>query len=395
MRYRPTIIPDLPAFSFDPLGRKEYDPYGSGIIQRPQGAQVIADGGISSLTNPYAVAKYYTKADGSIALSTANVPYVNFVSGVPVGVLWEPAATNVLQYSQKHNTSPWATVAGSGATVNETFSTAPDGTATGNKWTFAANSDVWGQAYTVAIGVGEKWTASAWVRNASASGITLRVFRAGAGTAESSTLAITNTTSTWTRISLTHTFANVQSGIRFDIANTSAGAGASLEVWGAMLVKESGVSSYIPTTNAVGNRSADACTHSSAFLNAIKAAGRITVKWTPNAASSGASRYLFDCRDGSNNGFGVVVTSDGKLTLAVNSAGASVQSAALTWTPGTTYEVTVYWNGTSWRATRNATEVIASTALSAVSTIGALAYLGAREGGISQADGSIQLVEAA
>lgn len=132
------------------------------------------------------------------------------------------------------------------------------------------------------------------------------------------------------------------------------------------------VGSLIP---AAGTRTVDSCTHSSAWLEPIKGGFQYTDYFTPNAATSTNDRYILDLRDGGNNGFAFLIDSATKLSVAVNSATVNLQSAALAWTVGATYKLTVRCVGMLWTLYRDDVSVASGT-LTALTTYGATTYLG-------------------
>jgi hypothetical protein len=180
------------------------------------------------------------------------------VTLAPLGISIEESRTNLVLRSEDFtNTTAWPSLSG---TVNRTgdFSVAPDGTTTADLLTFAATGATIAQALTTAIIVGAVYTGSIYVRNASRTGLNLRVARNGAGTYEESLVAIP-VSAQWQRLSITHTFANAQTAVRLDIVSVSGGTNATVEVWGAQLEAASFASTYIQTTTTALARAADVC----------------------------------------------------------------------------------------------------------------------------------------
>lgn len=90
------------------------------------------------------------------------------------------------------------------------------------------------QAYSTSIKAGDSFTASLWVRNASAN-LVLRVARNGGGTYEDALVSIPQS-STWQRISVTKTFGFAQTGVNMRVWSNLTTQDVSIEVWGASLV---------------------------------------------------------------------------------------------------------------------------------------------------------------
>lgn len=154
------------------------------------------------------------------------------------------AEENLLKYSNDFSNAVWLN--GNGTVTRTSGVADPVGGTSAYTLTFSANLTYITQAVQSSIVTGSKFTSSIWVRNANA-GMLLRIFRDGTGTAESSQLNIP-VSSFWQRITLTHTFANTQTGVRFDVLNNSGSSNVSIEVYGAQLEQGDVVTGYIQTT---------------------------------------------------------------------------------------------------------------------------------------------------
>ena len=147
---------------------------------------------------------------------------------------------NLLTFTEEFDNAAWGKSAGATITADTTI--APDGTLTADRLdcNLVATSLSLNQAVTTTVASGDTWTASVWVKNAS-SGMLFRVFRLGGGTAESSSISIPES-SAWQRISVTHTFGNAHTGVRFDIVAPTGVS--SVELWGAQLELGSTATEY-------------------------------------------------------------------------------------------------------------------------------------------------------
>lgn len=154
------------------------------------------------------------------------------------------AEQNLLKYSNDFSNGIWLN--GGGTVTRTAGTTDPFGGTSAYTLSFPANLVYTSQAVTWSIVSGTLFTASIWVRNAS-SGLNLRIFRDGSGTVESTSVSIP-VSSSWQKISISYTFVNTQTGVRFDILNYTGGSGASVEVYGAQLENRSFTGAYIPTT---------------------------------------------------------------------------------------------------------------------------------------------------
>ena len=149
---------------------------------------------------------------------------------------------NLLTYSETFDNAGWGKLGG--VTITPNTSTAPDGTLTADtlSGTSITPQLILNQAVTRTINVGETYTVSVWVRNAT-SNLILRIARSGAGTYEDATIAVP-ASSSWQRISVSRTFLNAQTGVRFDITMSGGTADLSVELWGAQLEMNTSATAY-------------------------------------------------------------------------------------------------------------------------------------------------------
>jgi len=133
--------------------------------------------------------------------------------------------TNYINYSQQIN--QWI---GLNTTVDTGISD-PNGGTDAQRINFNASGSYRIIDANTTINTGESATGSIWVRNPTSTAASIGVARkVGIGSFERTLLAVP-LTSQWTRIEVTHTYANNQSGSRFDILSNSG----SIEVFGAQL----------------------------------------------------------------------------------------------------------------------------------------------------------------
>lgn len=153
---------------------------------------------------------------------------------------------NLLLRSEEFDNGVWGKLGGVIVTGNN--ATAPNGTTTADTMTGTAITPqlILNQAVTRTINVGDTYTVSMWVRNATPN-LVLRIARSGAGTYEDAVIPVP-VSSVWQRISVSRTFVNAQTGVRFDIAMSGSTANVSLEMWGSQL-NQGQLYDYNPTTS--------------------------------------------------------------------------------------------------------------------------------------------------
>lgn len=253
-----------------------------------------------------ATTKYCCNSSGSLVALSANTLQTDYdpISHAALGILVEPAATNLMLQSSANDQSPWTTAAGSVAVADQIAS--PDGTVTADlvkSWNGTGNQ-FRTQSPTMAVAT---YVYSAWSKSKEYTRAALDVIANGtfpfatfdltAGSvgpvgAAISSAGMTAFPNGWYRVWVV--FANTAAGTRqctVGPANSSnqiafTGDGTSgIYFWGAQmeLLPANGLnipSSYVPTTSATVTRAADV----------------VTLNWASKGVSDGTYtvRYTFD-----------------------------------------------------------------------------------------------------
>ncbi|MFN3886151.1 MAG: hypothetical protein ACK4MG_04260 [Aquabacterium sp.] len=165
----------------------------------------------------------------------------------------EPAATNLLTYTEQVDAAAWAYVS---ATVAANASTAPDGRQAADVVTFSSvvNARV-DQAIGVAAVAGQTFTYSVWLRGSGTISIAVNTTTGVGGSGE----AQVTLTGAWNRYSVSVTYqSGVTGNVRVhSVIRRSASDTLVVEMWGAQLEAGGVATSYVPSYAIQGVRVAD------------------------------------------------------------------------------------------------------------------------------------------
>jgi len=209
-------------------------------------------------------AKYYDKS-GVLQTATTDTPRFSYdpTTLIPIGLLEESAATNLLLYSEQADNAAW-TKTNCSVTANAT--TAPDGNATADMITVSAATGGISQSVTVSNGVAyidslyAKANASSKIRVLdTVSGVQAdydlstetATITSGSGTATIEQIG----TLGWYRLYLAFTSTSTTATI--SIRNNDGTSSGSFYAWGMQLETGSAATSYITTTSSSATRAAD------------------------------------------------------------------------------------------------------------------------------------------
>ncbi len=217
---------------------------------------------------------------GLLQLMSSNIPRLNYPStgSCPLWLI-ESQKTNLVLRSQEFGVSPWT---GSGVTVTDNTTTAPDGTLTADTLNITGASGF--RRQFVSIAASTTYTVSCYVRNVSiTAGQTFRMYvnnnvvspnslevsaviNIVAGTVSTPTIVGATSVSasmevlpnSWYRVSLTFTSNAGTTSASSEVGFDSPSAGREFSAWGYQLEISSFASSYIPTTSSTATRLVDA-----------------------------------------------------------------------------------------------------------------------------------------
>lgn len=151
---------------------------------------------------------------------------------------------NLLEMTEKFNTSPWIKLGSPNVTVTENFTTAPDGTNTATKVVSNTNTGAYGirQSVNLKIDKTRTYTFSVWMRTDTTVSVALDI-------SDNTNTAFT-VNSTWTRYSITGTgnlsYADTLQFV--DITFSANQLNGVVYLWGAQLVEGSVPLDYQPIT---------------------------------------------------------------------------------------------------------------------------------------------------
>jgi hypothetical protein len=223
-------------------------------------------------TSPFA--GQYSKTEAS---SNSNARFdhtYNGTSWISKGLLIEEQRTNLVQYSEQFNTSPWAVL---NASISANAASSPDGNTTADKLVESATGPHGHEVYVTFTALTATYTFSIFAKAAErssiylslgssiTSGVYFNLSNGTIGTASGGlTGSIQNVGNGWYRCSVVGSLSSGTNYIQIATSNGTSydytGNGTSgLLLFGAQLELGAFSTSYIPTTTASVVRSADVC----------------------------------------------------------------------------------------------------------------------------------------
>lgn len=294
----------------------------------------------------------FTRATTKNYVSSAGV-YSTIASGKPAievgkGQFLEAAHTNLAVRSEDFGSGsgPWV-VLGNAANpvVANNVIAAPDGNLTGQKLT-TQQATIAGGTYSqirqqvTGATNGATYTFSVWLQAGTATSIALIINDGVAVTA----FTTCNLTAAWQRFSVTQQVAATTiypSIIWSQDTVPVASSGLFVYCWGMQLESGGFPHTYVTTLGATAAGNKDQASFPATGLPV--AAGSIQFGFTPLWSTPNATATLVDTRQTDQTaGFGLYVDTARKLSWQAQNATA-LQSAALTWTPGTQYQIRAQW----------------------------------------------------
>jgi hypothetical protein len=256
--------------------------------------------------------------NGVLETVTANNAPISFdASGNFLGLVVEPARTNILLRSEEFNNASWGKTGGgvgSLPVVTANSGVAPDGTATADRVQLALNggttlsdSSIISQAVTVSSGA--TTTKSIYLKSNTASSYDFILYEATTGSGVKITV-----TPTWQRFTYSNTVPLTVSNLVFGLRNNIGGItgvsnSADVLVWGAQLEVGSNPTSYIKTEASTVTRTV--ATNFKSGLGDRVGQAEGTIYAQVNTASFNASRTIAALYTDANNELKIGKTNTG------------------------------------------------------------------------------------
>jgi hypothetical protein len=255
--------------------------------------------------------KYVLGSGGTIISYATDEPAFEFnADGSYKGLLVEPAATNIIKYSEDFRntadageTRPWSYAAtGTGITpiVTHNYATSPDGTTNATRiqldldgGTTSNDISQVGQSQTITSST--VYTASIWMKSADGNSYDVAI-DINSGGVPSLVATVTNQ---WQRFEVTDTSVSTAGFLRIRLrGDESTSDSADILVWGAQLETGPIATSYIPTTTASVTRNKDDITLGSAssLIGQTEGTLYVEVDWR---LTTGTTQALLEASDGS------------------------------------------------------------------------------------------------
>ncbi|PWC54373.1 hypothetical protein TSA6c_00470 [Azospirillum sp. TSA6c] len=295
-----------------------------------------------------ASAKYVFDRAGLLTSVASLTPPIDFdpVTSVTRGLPVEPAATNLLRYSQQFENAVWSTFGTVTVTANN--ATAPDGTATADKLVISASSGIY-QLATVTAGT---YTASVWLRADSPVTVSLASNDSPSSGAATTSCSVTTV---WQRFSVTKTTPNTS-------LNLQINGPATVYAWQGQLEAGSFATSPILTTSSTATRAADANTLLLSSVPGWNASeGTIYVE-ARTALASGTQTYAQYDDGTANNRLCVYRDSSNVLRCVVVVSGSTVVNLNLGAVANDTFfKVAFAWKANSFAASVNGGAAVTSS----------------------------------
>jgi hypothetical protein len=173
---------------------------------------------------------------------------------------YSTARTNKFIWTEAADNAAWTKAfngTASAPTVTADTIVAPDGTTTADAVTYSVTggagsySDLY-QAISSGAGAGTSWTASIWLKAASATTITLILADSNGFTGNGLVSQVVNVTTKWQRFSLSTSFTGgAGSGVAFSIRNEQSQPSKTIHVWGIQLEAGLTLTPYIKATSSI------------------------------------------------------------------------------------------------------------------------------------------------
>jgi hypothetical protein len=328
---------------------------------RPLIGFVTADSGAAAFTASKGgwiwgaqVNRGYTALPYLVTTTAARIgiPQSYDAAAAQYGILVEPAATNLVEYSEDFTQANWS---GSASTSANT-TVAPDGSTTADTFTFGAGSTS-ETANTTSYTSGTAYTMSVWAKVAAGTkAFRLKFWDSSVDNISGDLTATTD----WQRFSYTATSSASGAG-NASIMNGSGGGAADIIIWGYQAEAGTVATSYIPTLGSAVTRAVDKITAAFATFPISLTTLSVYADFKPAGLNAGATTYVCEVAQGIGDRHAIYANSGSPFVFSETNSVGQVNIDIGSVSEGTRYQISGAWEANNFAGSLDGAAATADT----------------------------------